>query len=34
MASETFTTPFSNNSDNVIAKLDQHLEAVQPGVTC
>jgi hypothetical protein len=29
--SETFTTPFSNNSDNVIAKLDQHLKLFSPG---
>jgi hypothetical protein len=29
--SETFTTPFSNNSDNVIAKIDQHLHIFSPG---
>ncbi len=29
--SETFTTPFSNNSDNVIAKVDQHLNLFSPG---
>jgi hypothetical protein len=29
--SETFTTPFSNNSDNVIAKFDQHLKLLSPG---
>jgi hypothetical protein len=29
--SETFTTPFSNNSDNVIAKADQHLHLFSPG---
>ena len=29
--SETFTTPFSNNSDNVIAKVDQHLNVFSPG---
>jgi hypothetical protein len=28
--SETFTTPFSNNSDNVIAKVDQHLKLFSP----
>jgi len=28
---ETFTTPFSNNSDNVIAKIDQHLKLFSPG---
>jgi len=28
---ETFTTPFINNSDNVIAKLDQHLHLFSPG---
>jgi hypothetical protein len=28
---ETFTTPFSNNSDNVIAKVDQHLKLFSPG---
>jgi hypothetical protein len=28
---ETFTTPFSNNSDNVIAKVDQHLNLFSPG---
>jgi hypothetical protein len=27
----TFTTPFTNNSDNVIAKLDQHLNLFSPG---
>ncbi len=27
---ETFTTPFSNNSDNVIAKVDQHLKLFSP----
>jgi hypothetical protein len=26
-----FTTPFSNNSDNVIAKADQHLHLFSPG---
>jgi hypothetical protein len=29
--SETFTTPFSNNSDNVIAKVDQHMKLFSPG---
>ena len=29
--SETFTTPFLNNSDNVIAKVDQHLQLFSPG---
>ena len=29
--SETFTTPFSNDSDNVIAKADQHLHLFSPG---
>jgi hypothetical protein len=29
--SETFTTPFSNTSDNVIAKADQHLHLFSPG---
>jgi hypothetical protein len=29
--SETFTTPFSNNSDNLIAKGDQHLKLFSPG---
>jgi hypothetical protein len=29
--SVTFTTPFSNNSDNVIAKVDQHLHLLSPG---
>ena len=29
--SETFTTPFSNVSDNVIAKVDQHLKLFSPG---
>ena len=28
---ETFTTPFINNSDNVIAKVDQHLHLFSPG---
>ena len=28
---ETFTTPFLNNSDNVIAKVDQHLHLFSPG---
>ena len=28
---ETFTTPFLNNSDNVIAKVDQHLKLFSPG---
>ena len=28
--SETFTTPFSNDSDNLIAKLDQHLHLFSP----
>jgi hypothetical protein len=27
----TFTTPFSNNSDNVIAKVDQHLKLISAG---
>jgi hypothetical protein len=27
----TFTTPFSNDSDNVIAKVDQHLHLFSPG---
>jgi hypothetical protein len=27
----TFTTPFSNNSDNIIAKVDQHLKLFSPG---
>jgi hypothetical protein len=29
--SETFTMPFLNNSDNVIAKVDQHLKLFSPG---
>ena len=29
--SVTFTTPFLNNSDNVIAKADQHLHLFSPG---
>jgi hypothetical protein len=29
--SETFTTPFSNNSDNVIIKADQHLHLFSAG---
>jgi hypothetical protein len=29
--SVTFTTPFSNNSDNVIAKVDQHLHLFSAG---
>jgi len=29
--SETFTTPFSNNSDNLIAKVDQHMKLFSPG---
>ncbi|MGD0802272.1 MAG: carboxypeptidase-like regulatory domain-containing protein, partial [Terracidiphilus sp.] len=29
--SETFTTPFSNNSDSIIAKVDQHLKLFSPG---
>jgi hypothetical protein len=29
--SETFTTPFNNNSDNVIAKADQHLHLFSAG---
>jgi hypothetical protein len=29
--SETFTTPFTNNSDNVIAKVDQHMKLFSPG---
>ncbi len=29
--SETFTTPFTNNSDNIIAKADQHLQLFSPG---
>ncbi|MGD0731211.1 MAG: carboxypeptidase regulatory-like domain-containing protein [Terracidiphilus sp.] len=28
---ETFTTPFNNNSDNLIAKADQHLHLFSPG---
>ena len=28
---ETFTTPFSNNSDNIIAKVDQHLKLFSAG---
>ena len=28
---ETFTTPFSNNSDNMIAKIDKHLHLFSPG---
>jgi len=28
---ETFTTPFVNNSDNLIAKVDQHLKLFSPG---
>ncbi|MGC1461244.1 MAG: carboxypeptidase-like regulatory domain-containing protein [Terracidiphilus sp.] len=28
---ETFTTPFLNNSDNIIAKVDQHLKLFSPG---
>jgi hypothetical protein len=28
---ETFTTPFLNNSDNIIAKADQHLKLFSPG---
>ena len=28
---ETYTTPFSNNSDNVIAKADQHLHLFSAG---
>jgi len=28
---ETFTTPFLNSSDNVIAKVDQHLKLFSPG---
>jgi hypothetical protein len=28
---ETFTTPFSNNSDNLIAKVDQHLHLFSNG---
>jgi hypothetical protein len=28
---ETFTTPFSNNSDNVIVKADQHLHLFSAG---
>jgi len=30
-ASETFTTPFSNNSNNLIFKIDQHLHLFSPG---
>jgi hypothetical protein len=30
-ASETFTTPFVNNSNNVIVKLDQHLHLFSTG---
>jgi hypothetical protein len=29
--SETFTTPFVNNSDNIIFKIDQHLHLLSPG---
>jgi hypothetical protein len=29
--SETFTTPFSNNSDNIIVKADQHLHWLSSG---
>ncbi|MGA2351915.1 MAG: carboxypeptidase regulatory-like domain-containing protein [Terracidiphilus sp.] len=29
--SETFTTPFSNNSDNIIVKADQHLHLLSAG---
>ena len=29
--SVTFTTPFINNSDNIIAKVDQHLHLFSPG---
>jgi hypothetical protein len=29
--SETFTTPFSNNSDNLIVKADHHLHLLSPG---
>jgi len=29
--SETFTTPFTNNSDNIIAKADQHLHLFSAG---
>jgi hypothetical protein len=28
---EIFTTPFFNNSDNIIAKVDQHLHIFSPG---
>jgi hypothetical protein len=28
---ETFTTPFLNNSDNLIFKIDQHLHLLSPG---
>ena len=28
---ETFTTPFINNSDNIIAKVDKHLHLFSPG---
>jgi len=28
---ETFTTPFLNNSDNMIVKIDQHLHVFSPG---
>jgi hypothetical protein len=28
---ETFTTPFHNNSDNLIVKADQHLKLLSPG---
>jgi hypothetical protein len=28
---ETFTTPFLNNSDNLIVKLDQHVHLFSPG---
>ena len=29
--SETFTTPFTNSSNNLIAKVDQHLHLFSPG---
>jgi hypothetical protein len=31
LGNETFTTPFTNTSDNLIAKADQHLKLFSPG---
>ena len=31
LGNETFTTPFSNNSDNLIVKVDQHLNLFSAG---